>query len=124
MRTSQVVCAVGIVLAFIVVETARGADACKAGAKAGQRSCVAGAKSDYALALSKCANIANSADQKACQQQAKADLADALSTCKDQLDARLEACDRLGGGVYDPPITPADFTTNITNRLLPMVPGT
>ena len=124
MRRLLIIGAAVIVWAYMVVNTARGADACKGGAKAAQRSCTAGAKSDYALALGKCANIANSAAQKACRAQAKADLADAMSECQDQLDARLEACDRLGGGVYDPPINPSHFSTTIDNPLLPMVPGT
>ena len=89
MRRLRIIGAAVIVLAFMVVNTARGADACKGGAKAAQRSCTAGAKSDYALALGKCANIANSAAQKACRAQAKADLAGAMSECQDLLDARL-----------------------------------
>src|SRR2546426_11297157 len=86
-----------LILALVLcAEMVRAADACKSSAKATQRSCLAGAKSDYALALGKCANLADPAAQKACQDQAKVDLKDALGECTDQFDARLAVCDRLG----------------------------
>jgi len=101
-----------------------GANACQSSAKAALRACVAGAKSDYALALGKCANLADAAAQKACQEQAKAELKDALEECKDQLDARLTACEKLGPAPYDPVINPANFGGPINNPLLPLIPGT
>jgi len=85
---------------------------------------VAGAKSDYALALGKCANLADPAAQKACQAQAKADLADALGGCKDQLGARQMICDRLGPAPYQPVIVPTNFVATINNPLYPLIPGT
>jgi len=124
MRTSQNIWAVGIILVLTAVHAARGADACAAGAKAASKSCVAGAKSDYALALGKCANLADPVAQKACQAQAKADLADALGECRDQLDARQMICDRLGPAPYQPVIVPTDFVAAIDNPLYPLTPGT
>src|SRR5262245_44868439 len=87
-----------------------GGDPCATVTKGAQKACVSSAKGDYALALAKCANIADPAAQKLCAQQAKDELGEALEDCNDQEDARAEACDRLGGGVYDPPINPAHFT--------------
>jgi len=114
---------VGLLLVFSAV-VVRGADACKATAKAASKACVAGAKSDYALALGKCANIADPVAQKACQDQAKTDLQDALGECKDQTDARLAVCDRLGTATYEPSIVPSNFVATINNPFLPLVPGT
>jgi hypothetical protein len=42
-----------ILTLILCASTTRGADVCKATSKAAQRSCVAGATSDYALALGK-----------------------------------------------------------------------
>lgn len=113
-----------ILTLVLSVATAKGTDACKATTKAASRSCLAGAKSDYALALGKCANIADPAEQKVCQNQAKADLQDSLGECKDQFDARLAVCDRLGAATYEPSIVPSNFVGTINNPFLPLVPGT
>src|SRR6267154_1003834 len=88
MKTSQSLGIIGIALVFTLGNVARGADACKATTKSALKSCLAGAKSDYALALGKCENIADATARKACQDQAKVDLQDALGGCKDEADAR------------------------------------
>jgi len=88
------------------------------------KACGEGAKSDYNLALGKCANIADPVARKACQIQAKADLKDAIDTCQAQTDARLAVCARLGGATYEPSIVPANFVGTISNSFLPFVPGT
>ena len=52
----------GMVFAFSLgnrAAVAAGGDACKAAAKAALRSCMAEAKSDYAIALGNCANLAD-----------------------------------------------------------------
>ena len=103
---------------------AAGGDACKATTKAAAKGCAAGAKADYALALGKCANIADPTEQKACQDQAKADLQDALGECKDQADARDAVCSRLGPAAYDPVINPSNFVASIDNPFMPLTPGT
>ena len=113
-----------ILTLVLCAATAKGADACKATTKSALRSCLAGAKSDYALALGKCANLADPAAQNACKQQAKADLQDALGECKDQTDAREIACGRLGGAPYDPVIVPTNFVSTIDNPFYPLTPGT
>src|SRR5215475_4611605 len=83
---------------------AAGVNACNATARAAATSCASGARSDYMLALGKCANIADPAARKACQDQAKTDLKDAMDLCKAQTAARLAACARLGGATYEPSI--------------------
>jgi hypothetical protein len=103
---------------------AKGADACKASAKSASQACAAEAKADYALALGKCANIADPVARKACQDQAKADMKDALSECTDQSEARLAACERLGPTPYDPVIAPSNFVATIDNPFMPLTPGT
>lgn len=109
---------------ILCAATTKAANACKATTKAALKSCLAGAKSDYALALGKCANLPDRAAQKACKQQAKLDLQDALGECRDKADARAVACGRLGGAPYDPVINPANFAGPIDNPFYPLVPGT
>ncbi|MSR64902.1 MAG: hypothetical protein EXS18_03875 [Verrucomicrobiae bacterium] len=98
--------AAGVLVALPLVNgtavAAGGNDACAQTTKAVTRACVAGARSDYALALAKCANLADLAARKACEEQAAADLKDELETCKDQFDARQTACGRLGSAPTTP----------------------
>jgi len=103
---------------------AAGTDFCRRTADAVQRSCQAGAQSDYQLALGKCENTSNSGQRKACQQQAADDLEEALATCDDQHAAREAACARLGPAPYDPVIKPSNFVTTIDNPYFPLKPGT
>jgi len=99
-------------------------NACNATARAAATACTTGARSDYMLALGKCANIGDPVARKACQDQAKADLKDAMDTCKAQTAARLAACARLGGATYEPSIVPSNFVSTINNPLFPLIPGT
>ena len=125
MRTSNHIVAAGLLLLVSAAPAAaRGADACKATSKAALKACTTGAKADYALALGKCANLADAVARKSCEEQAKAELKDAMEECDDQSDARETACDRLGVAPYDPEIDPAKFGGPINNPLLPLIPGT
>src|SRR5213592_4242737 len=62
--------------------------------------------------------------QQACRTQASADLQDARQTCQEQNDARLAACQRLGGAPYDPVIDPSNFVPQVDNPYFPLTPGT
>ena len=100
------------------------ADACQQTANDVLKSCRSGADSDYRLALGKCENLADPAERDACQKQASADLQDARQTCQEQDDARLAACQRLGGAPYDPVIDPSNFVSQVDNPYFPLTPGT
>ena len=102
----------------------KGADACKETAKAVARACATEARADYAIALGKCANLADPEECKECKAEASDQLKEALAECKDQTDARLEACSKLGPEPYDPVIDPANFGGPINNPYFPLVPGT
>ncbi len=101
-----------LILVFVLLSehaTAERMNACQLTADTVLRSCRRAAQSDYWLALAKCDNLANPADRERCQRQARADRNDARRTCKEQKDARLAACERLGGAPYDPVINPSNF---------------
>jgi hypothetical protein len=99
-------------------------DFCRQTAQGVLTSCQAAAQSDYRLALAKCDNLADPAAQQACRRQALADRKDAQQTCEEQDDARLAACDRLGGAPYDPVIDPSNFVERVDNPYFPLRPGT
>ena len=109
-------------------------NACRDVAQDALRSCKNSARASFWLALARCDNGAGvdaAATAKAsatkpndCDKAAAQDQKDALSACSDQADARNQVCDQLGGGVYDPAIDPANFTTKIDNPYDPMKPGT
>jgi hypothetical protein len=101
----------------------RGSDPCDNVSDALRRSDEAGARADYWLALATCRN-GPGGDANACEQDAKAELSDALALAKARYDARIAACASLGGGRYDPRLSPGDFSLDITNPLSPMTPGT
>jgi len=91
-----------------------------------RRACKPNVQSDYLIARATCKNISDTVARDACLGQAKTDMKDARQTCRDQYQARLSACNRLGGTRYDPGINPANFSasTTINNPLFPLVPGT
>src|SRR5882724_10818001 len=89
-------------------------DFCRRTAQDALASCRDAAQSDYSLALGKCDNLADPAARAQCQSQASADLN----------DARLAACQRLGGAPYDPVIDPSNFVAPIDNPYFPLTPGT
>jgi len=109
-----------------VVYAEGGQNYCKATARTMRRACKPNVQSDYLIARATCKNISDTVARDACLGQAKTDMKDARQTCRDQYQARLSACNRLGGTRYDPGINPANFSasTTINNPLFPLVPGT
>ena len=81
------------------------------------------AKADYFNQRAACSNITLPALRAQCDFETKAALIEAVSDCKEQKQARLEVCDQVGHGFYDPPINPANFVAAITNPLMPLTPG-
>jgi len=106
------------------VSVAKPFDACRVSTKAAYDSCTAGAQSDKALAVGKCANLSDSIAAKACRAQAAADAKDARNTCAEQRKFRIDTCTRLGAAPYSPAIDPANFVATIDNQYNPLIPGT
>ncbi|HJU25763.1 MAG TPA: hypothetical protein VJ722_03710 [Rhodanobacteraceae bacterium] len=87
-------------------------------------SCQSGASADFRLALGVCTNDSNPAERQRCIRQAQRGRDDALESCTAQHAYRQAVCRGLGPTAYDPPIDPADFTTDIDNPWFPLKPGT
>jgi len=87
-------------------------------------------KDDYWIARGNCQNLADKQARKKCLKKARADWADAKEECRDQYEARLEVCDAIGQGPYDPVINPDDFVDPadiggevVPNPYFPLVRG-
>jgi hypothetical protein len=106
------------------VSAAKAVDACRTSTNAVYDSCTAAARSDKALAVGKCDNLADSRAAKACRAQAATDAKDARGTCADGRKVRVGACSKLGRAPYQPTIDPANFVATIDNPFFPLVPGT
>ncbi len=117
-----------LIVALLILGAAGAAGArpstCRATAQDLWQSCRLGSRGDYWTQRGICANVSAAAEREDCIGEARQDQQDALRECADRHDARLAACDELGGGPYDPPIDPANFVAAITNPYLPLTPGT
>jgi hypothetical protein len=100
------------------------ADPCKKAADDLLRACRLAAQADTWLATATCDNMADRADRRSCERDAADTQREALQECSAQNTARLQTCRRLGGGVHDPEIDPADFVDVIDNPYFPLTPGT
>jgi hypothetical protein len=97
---------------------------CNQSTKAAGEACAQQTEANYQLALGMCDNSSSSNTRAKCLAQATADKRSATKLCRAQTAARTMVCQLLGQPPYDPAIDPANFSTDITNPLLPMLPGT
>jgi hypothetical protein len=99
-------------------------NACRVSTHAAYDSCTAGARSDKALTVGKCANLADAAAMRACRDQAEAEAKDARQSCAEQRKFRMDTCSRFGPAPYSPAIDPANFVTTVDNPYYPLPVGT
>jgi hypothetical protein len=83
---------------------------------------------DYLVASAICLNISDRRDRKECSREADTTKAEELEGCYEQRDARLEVCDAIGEGRYDPEFDPEDFVAELddfknNNLYLPLMVG-
>lgn len=82
-----------------------------------------GLRADLFVQVATCKNLLDPIGQSLCLKQARMDFLDGLALAHDRFDARIDLCNKLGGGVYDPPILPANFSTTVDNPYLPYLVG-
>jgi hypothetical protein len=88
----------------------RGADNfCTQTARTLFAACKKGVKDDALVKGAVCTNVSDATQRAACVDQARADRAEATQLCADQHATRLDACELLGEGRYDPDVSPARF---------------
>lgn len=118
--TMHLVKLLAVATTAIAIPAVAGRDDCNEIAKALLTSSQEAARADYWLAIANCRN----GDDDSCVAQAKADLRDALDLAQEQFDERVRVCNMLGGGSYDPQVSPDEFSTTIDNKYSPYTPGT
>lgn len=99
-------------------------DICEQTASALRKAAQHEARDDSWIGIANCLNLTRRSDAVACLRENARALAEAQQLLADQFDARLELCEDLGGGRYDPRIDPRDFVKGVTNPFFPLVPGT
>lgn len=102
---------------------AQAGDVCDTIAKLQYKAALLELKEDYKVGQAACLNITDSDDYKECLAEAKDELKEGRLLAEQQLMARLELCDKLGGGVYAPEIDPQAFDNPIDNAYLPFPVG-
>ncbi|HEX6132252.1 MAG TPA: hypothetical protein VF044_11020, partial [Actinomycetota bacterium] len=106
-----------------------GPNVCSATARAAFRACQHEARDDYWIAVGGCKNESDADERAECKADAETERDEVLNEeCPDQKEARLDLCDALGEGPYDPEIDPASFlspaeTAADPNPWLPLVVG-
>jgi len=104
-------------------------DLCQSSTQKVLKSCRWEAMADHWLATANCDNLSDSEERTACKEEAREALQETLEECSEQYAARLEVCDELGSGPYDPEIDPDDFVDiddiiANPNPYYPLTPGT
>jgi hypothetical protein len=106
-----------------------GTGACADTAEFAYSACRNEVKDDYWIALGNCRNVSGVQDRAECREESEEAFEEARALCKDQREARLKLCKKLGKGRYDPQLDPADFvdpttiTAGTANPYFPLVPG-
>ena len=88
-------------------------------------------RDDYFIAVGKCYNLPPEEDIRDCIKDAREEQHDAKEEARDQRDARLDLCDQIGEGDYNPVLNPENFVNNPANiggsvdpnPYFPLVPG-
>jgi hypothetical protein len=104
---------------------------CSKTSRAAYIACMHEAGDDYWITIGNCNNLSDPAERAECKQDARKEILPATEDCRDQFYARLEICDELGEGPYDPQLDPAQFVdpddiggSVPANLYFPLVPGT
>ena len=85
--------------------------------------CELEAADDQRVGFAICLNAGSLTASQACRRQVQATYTADLRNCDDVEDARERVCAAVGGGAYNPVISPANFVPTITNLYAPFQPG-
>jgi hypothetical protein len=99
----------------------RGAADCGQVASIALQSSLTQAQADLWLELAKCVN--EGGNLATCLAELREEYRAALEIAREQHAAKEAVCQMLGGGSYAPELEPSEFTSTVTNRYFPLVPG-
>lgn len=80
-------------------------------------------KEELGVRIATCFNLADPGDLIECLIEAHMEFSEGKVLAREQFEARLDLCDLLGGGVYDPEIEADDFVGEIDHPYLPFPVG-
>jgi len=107
-----------------------GSSTCSATAAAAFSACLFDVMDEYMIGAGKCRNTADTGERWECFRENRSIPLEARQECNEQRSARLELCDDVGPGPYDPPFDPAQFVdpadiggTVAPNPYFPLVAG-
>jgi len=109
-------------LAGVVVLTGLTDDICESVARAAKTASFREAEADYWLGVAKCRN-GPQGSRRQCIRDLHDELEEARDLAREQFEAREEVCELVGEGPYNPHISPAEFSPDVTNPYYPLVPG-
>ncbi len=95
---------------------------CSTTAKLALKACRAEAQDDLLIANAICINLSDRDERRDCEQTAREEDSEFRELCKEQFDARLEVCDLVGEGRYDPDFDTDQFELG-GNRYFPLNVG-
>ncbi len=110
-------------LAASLAGVASGIDICETTARLQRKSAKAEAKEEFNVNLAVCLNLTDDEERAECLIETFVDYAESLELADESFDARIELCEKLGGGAYDPEIDPEKFVDEIDNPYLPFPVG-
>ncbi len=98
---------------------------CSKTAYAALKACQNELKDDYWIAVGNCYNLMDPEERKDCLKDVRGEWRDARPECREQLEARLDICEELGEGPYDPDFADLAFVDPASepNPYFPLVPG-
>ncbi len=88
-----------------------------------QRACQLDAVEEAKISRAICLNLSNKAAVNACNAELVESRDEAKQACDAQFEARIDVCDALPRGPYDPQISPANFVAEIDNPYAPFAEG-
>jgi hypothetical protein len=103
---------------------ARGGGSCQRTAISAHKAAIREAQADFWNAVGACLNLSDLGEILDCIEEAREELEEALEEAGEQLQARMDLCDELGDGPYDPDIDPKRFSSLVTHPYFPLTPGT
>jgi hypothetical protein len=97
--------------------------ACLRTANHARTACKAESAADLALETGKCLQSDDRGEVRECKAEAQDAFRETNGECREQREARVELCQALDEGVYDPELDASSFVATIDNPFAPFSPG-
>jgi hypothetical protein len=98
-------------------------DECTDTAKLANRASLLQVRSELSTHLANCLNLTDDRERDECIADAWDEYAEGVRLAGEQYEARLDLCELLGGGPYDPEIEPGYFVQGIDHPYFRLPPG-